>query len=82
MRIGLTNRCSCPAGRPGSLTFFLLERLYCVQTALLSSGQLSLVLSLSIITAVSIGRTYPGKEIDIQEGNETQGSEGENGARS
>ena len=40
------------------------------------------MLSLSIIWAASIGRRYDGKEIDIQEGDETQSSEGQNGARS
>jgi hypothetical protein len=36
----------------------------------------------SIIRAASIGGMYDGKEIDIQEGDEAQGSEGQSGARS
>src|SRR5262249_19413634 len=43
---------------------------------------LSRWLSLSIIWAASIGRRYHGKEIDIQEADETQSSESQNGDRS
>jgi hypothetical protein len=36
---------------------------------------------LFIIGAASIGRRHHGKEIDIQDGDESQSSEGQNGAR-
>jgi hypothetical protein len=53
----------------------------CVKVFPGGPGSLAWALSLSIIWAASIGRKYHGKEFDIQEGDETQSSERQGGAR-
>src|SRR5262249_30437970 len=50
--------------------------------ALAVGPALNLALSLSVIWAASIGRRNDGKEIDIQEDDEPQSSEGQTGPRS